>query len=232
MAAGDGIWVLRATDRSTGWTERVPVIGTGERGSVAALEQIRTQLPVPLLGLHPDSGSECLNGHRVRSYRAPTVALARSRPGHTNDHAHVEQKKWTLVRRLIGSERLDTPAQLACLAALSTDLLRPDHTGSQPVMTLVRTETVGSRVRTVSDGPATPLARVLASGVADPAKIPALVALSTPVRPLTLTRRIERRLAAMPASLRRTQSAHLTPIHPATPARDPPRPDARAAGPG
>ncbi len=74
-------------------------------------------------------------------------------------------------------------------------------------MKLVCEETVGSRVRKVYDRPTTPLARVLASGVPNPATTPALVALCTTASPLTLKRRIDRRLAAMPAALRRIQSA-------------------------
>ncbi len=86
-AVGDWIWTLCATDLSTGWTERVPVVGKGERGIVAALEQIRAQLPFPLLGLHPDNGSEFLNWYRVRYWRDTGVALARSHPGHKTDNA-------------------------------------------------------------------------------------------------------------------------------------------------
>ena len=206
VAAGDGIWPLCATDLSTGWTERLPVMGKGERGIVTALEQVRTHLPVPLLGLDPNDGSEFLNGHPVRNWQRTGVALSRSRPGHKSDNAHVEQKNWTRVWRLIGYQRLDTPAQLAWLAALSSGLLRPFTNCFPPVMKLVRKETAGSRGRTVDDRP-TPLARVLASGVADPATIPALVPRDTTVSPLTLTRRIDRRLAAIPATLEVTQSA-------------------------
>ncbi len=63
LAAGEWIHTLCATDLSTGWTERVPVMGKGEQGMVVAIERIREQLPFPLLGLHPDSGGEFLNWH-------------------------------------------------------------------------------------------------------------------------------------------------------------------------
>ncbi|HUY97285.1 MAG TPA: hypothetical protein VMW47_06685 [Verrucomicrobiae bacterium] len=153
MAAGNGSWTLCATDLASGRIERLPVMGKGERGIVAALEQIRTQRPVPLLGVHPDNGSEFLNSHRLRYGQRTGVALSRSRPGHNNDNAHIEQKNWILVRRWIGYQRLDTPAQLAWFAALSTDLLRPFTNCFQPVIKLVRRETVGSRRREGHDRP-------------------------------------------------------------------------------
>jgi hypothetical protein len=74
-------------------------------------------------------------------------------------------------------------------------------------MKLTGKESVGNRVRKHYDRPTTPLQRVLNSGEATPAKIPALVTLYTTVSPLTLKRQIDRRLAAMPASLGVFQSA-------------------------
>lgn len=207
FAIGQWIHTLCATDLATGWTERVPVMGKGQTGIVVAIDQIREQLPFPLLGLHPDSGAEFLNDHLVRYCAAQQVALSRSRPYHKNDNAHVEQKNWTLVRRLIGYQRLETPAQLAWLDHLYQELLRPYNNCFQPVMKLIRKEAVGQRTRKVYDRPTSPLQRVLNSGAADPAKIAALVQLYTTTSPLTLKRRIDRRLAAMPATLHVTASA-------------------------
>ncbi len=58
---------------------------------------------------------------------------------------------------------------------------------------------VGTRKR--YDQPKTPLRRVLDSSAADPDKIISLVELYTTGQPLTPTRRIDRRLSAMPSSL-------------------------------
>ena len=213
FAAGEWIWTLCATDLSTGWTERVPVMGRGQAGVVVALERIRAQLPFDLLGIHPDNGSEFLNAHLVRycqgneiENRAP-ILITRSRPHHKNDNAHVEQKNWTLVRRLIGYQRLDTPEQLTWLDALYTGLLRPYNNCFQPVMKLISKESAGQRTRKVYDIPSSPLRRVLAAGAADPAKIDALVKLYTELSPLTLKRQIDRRLAAMPVTLQAAVSA-------------------------
>ncbi len=100
VAAGEWIHTLCATDLSTGWTERVLVMGKGEHGIVVAIERIREQLPFPLLGLHPDSGSEFLNWHLFGYCQTRGIAFSRSRPDHKNDNAHVEQKNWTLPDRV------------------------------------------------------------------------------------------------------------------------------------
>ncbi len=199
VAAGEWIHTLCATDLSTGWTERVPVMGKGEHGIVVAIERIREQLPFPLLGLHPDSGSEFLNWHLFGYCQTRGIAFSRSRPDHKNDNAHVEQKNWTLPDR-VSAPRHAGPAGLA-----GPPVPRPAP--PQPVMKLIRKETVGQRTRKVYDRPTTPLQRLLNAGAADADKITALVGLYTGVSPLTLKRQIDRRLAAMPAALEVTRSA-------------------------
>jgi hypothetical protein len=171
IAAGEWIWTISATDLSTGWTERVPVMGRGQLGVLAAVKRIREQLPFELLGIHPDNGNEFLNWHLIKWCRDEKILISRSRPEHKNDNAHVEQKNWTLVRKLIGYERLDTPTQLEWLDRLYTDLLRPYNNCFQPVMKLLAKEhDVDGHLRKRYDTPTTPLRRLLDSGVADPAK--------------------------------------------------------------
>jgi hypothetical protein len=86
--------------------------------------------------MHPDNGSEFLNWHLVQWCRETEVAPSRPRPEHKNDNCHAEQKHWTLVRRLMGYQRLDTPAQLAWLDALY-DLIRPYTNCFQRAMKLI-----------------------------------------------------------------------------------------------
>ncbi|MGH9206556.1 MAG: hypothetical protein ACRD1G_08365 [Acidimicrobiales bacterium] len=201
VAAGTFIYTLSTVDLSTGWTERIPILGKGERGVVAAMERIRLQLPFRLRGLHPDTGSEFINWQLLHYCEDHGIEFTRSRPFHKNDNAHVEQKNWTLVRRLIGYRRLDSPEQLAWLDALYTELLRPYANCFQPVMKLLRKETVGTRVRRVYDTPTTPLRRLLLAHVGDVTRLQPLVDLYTSLSPLTLKRRLDRRLAAAPAAL-------------------------------
>ena len=205
-----GLWIstISATDLSTGWTERVPVLGRNQELVVAAMQRVRQQLPFPLLGIHPDNGHEFINRRLVDWCRDEGIQISRSRPFHKNDNAHVEQKNWTLVRRLIGYQRLDTPQQLTWLDEFYTRLLRPYNNCFQPVMKLIGKEhRAEGRPRKRYDTPTTPLQRVLAAGVADLTKVKSLVELYSSLSPLTLKRQIDVRLAAMPLSRRLAANA-------------------------
>jgi transposase InsO family protein len=196
---GQWIWTISATDISTGWTERVPVMGRTQEPVLAAMQRIRHQLPFPLLGIHPDNGHEFINRRLISWCHDEGIQISRSRPFHKNDNAHIEQKNWTLVRRLIGYQRLDMTSQLNWLDEFYTELLRPYNNCFQPVMKLVGKEHRADRQpRRRYDIPTTPLQRVLASGSADLTKVKALVELYSSVSPLTLKRQIDLRLMAMP----------------------------------
>jgi hypothetical protein len=46
-AVGSFLYTLSTVDLATGWTERIPVLGKGQTGIVAAVERVRQQLPFP-----------------------------------------------------------------------------------------------------------------------------------------------------------------------------------------
>ena len=200
-AVGTFLYTLSVVDLATGWTERIPVMGKGQTGIVAALDRIREQLPFRLRGIHPDTGSEFINDHLFRYCKVREIAFTRSRPYRKNDNCHVEQKNWTLVRRLIGYQRLDTPAQQAWLDACYTEDLRPFANCFQPVMKQIGKETVEGRTRRLYDTPKTPLRRLLDDYPQhlDLNRLRPLTELYTAVSPLTLKRRIDRHLASRPA---------------------------------
>ena len=204
-AVGRFHYTLSVVDLCTGWTERVAIFGKNQEVVVAAMDRVRRQLPFPLLGIHPDNGSEFINHNLFGWCQEKGVLFSRGRPYRKNDNAHVEQKNWTLVRRLIGYGRLDSPGQLAWLDAFYTDLLRPFANCFQACMKQIGRDTSATgRTRRLYDTPQTPLRRLLESGHADLNKLTDLTALYTEVSPLTLKRRIDRALAAMPLTLGRT----------------------------
>jgi hypothetical protein len=131
--AGEYVSTLSTIDLASGWSERVAIMGKSQKVVFGGLQQIREQLPFELRGLHSDNGSEFLNGLLLEYCRAERIAFSRSRPYHKNDNAHVEQKNWSLVRKLIGYQRLDTEAQLAWLNALYQELLRQSGEDSADV---------------------------------------------------------------------------------------------------
>lgn len=105
-------------DIYSSWSEQIASLGKGELATVAAVESVEGDTPFPWLGIDSDNGGEFINGHLHRYAVAHKLAFTRSRPYHKNDNAHVEQKNWTAVRKLVGYQRLDTPEQLQILNEL------------------------------------------------------------------------------------------------------------------
>jgi len=107
--AGDFLWSLTYTDIATQWTEGRAVWNKGATGVLAATRAVEAALPFALLGFDCDNGSEFLN-HHLLAYlhqRRKPVAFTRSRPYHSDDNAHVEQKNWMWPRQLLGYGRLE-----------------------------------------------------------------------------------------------------------------------------
>ena len=96
---------LSAVDVATGWVERRGVFGKGQERVGSAVHRIGQSLPFPLLGIDSDNGGEFIN-HRLYDYfRRKGITFTRSRPYKKNDGAYVEQKNWSVVRRIIGYDR-------------------------------------------------------------------------------------------------------------------------------
>ena len=128
-------------DVATGWSERVAVMGRSQREVEAGFKHIQSRLPIPIIQLHPDNGSEFLNNHIVRCWReaAKGLKLRRSRPYCKNDNRFVEQKNSTLVRAYLGNIRLDNPVECHRLTQLY-DKMWLYYNLFQPVMRLTDKE--------------------------------------------------------------------------------------------
>ena len=161
---------LDVTDVATGWTEMQAVPTKAQTHVFAALEHIRRNLPFPLLGIDSDNGEEFINDELLRYCRSQQLTFTRGRVGRKNDNAFVEQKNWSVIRRLIGYGRYDTQRQIAQLNALyAVYRLYVNH--FLPVQKLVAKVRKGSKVKRVFDAPKTPYQRVLDSAqVGDEAK--------------------------------------------------------------
>jgi hypothetical protein len=111
---GDFVWSITLTDICTAWTENRAVWGKGARDVLDKIEDIEQYLPFEILGFDSDNGSEFLNHHLIRYFaeRPAPVQFTRSRPYHSDDNAHVEQKNWTHVRQLFGYYRIENHAVL------------------------------------------------------------------------------------------------------------------------
>jgi len=164
--AGEYGYTLQLIDVATGWSERVMLLGRGQRAMEVAFTQVLERLPFAVKELHPDNGSEFFNAHLVRFWKEKVtgVQLSRSRPYQKNDNRHVEQKNDTLVRQYFGELRLDTPEQIAAGTALY-ERMWVYYNLFQPVMHLREKTVDGDKVRRKWDEAQTPYQRLLATGV-------------------------------------------------------------------
>lgn len=193
---GHYVNTLTVTDVATGWTECAAVWGKGQAAVCRALEQIRARLPFPLLGIDSDNGSEFLNAHLVRWCEQEQLTFTRSRPYWKNDQAHVEQKNWSVVRRLLGYDRYETEAELALLQRVYRWLrLWTNHW--QPVLKLLGKERAGAKVRKRYDVAQTPYRRVLATEGLAPDARAHLEHEHTAAGPTTVWKEVEAARAAL-----------------------------------
>src|SRR6266540_2179966 len=193
-AEGEFAHSFNLTDIHTTWTETYAVLGKGETGIVTGLEAMRQALPFALRGIDSDNGSEFLNHHLVRYCRTGQIQFTRGRPYKKDDNAHIEQKNWTHVRKLIGWDRYDSPAAVGLLNDLYRHELRLMMNLFQPSVKLMKKERVGSRLKRIYHVPQTPLERLLAHPEADPMKLAELVRLRDSTDPFMLARTIEDKL--------------------------------------
>ena len=210
-AAGDLCYSLNLTDIYTGWTETRAVLGRGQEGIRAALEEIRQALPFPLRGIDSDNGSEFINEHLLRYCRALGIQFTRGRPYKKDDNAHIEQKNWTHVRRILGYVRYDSPAALEAINDLYRQELRLFQNLFLPSVKLARKERVGSRLRRHYEAPQTPGQRRAALPQADPQRRDELGQERVRVDPLQLSRRMQAKLERIFQLSRQTRSPALPP---------------------
>jgi len=160
--AGEFLFTLSTVDVSTGWSACVGVRNKSEYATFEALCQLRQELPFPLLGLDSDNGSEFINRSLLRYCEQERITFTRARPYRKNDNCHVEQKNWSVVRRLVGYARFE----LAALPALNrVHTLARDYVNFfQPVLKLVDKQRDGPRITKRYDRAKTPYQRLVASG--------------------------------------------------------------------
>ena len=190
-AEGDFIFSLNLTDIFTGWTETRAVMGKGQRGVVAALDEMAAALPFALIAIDSDNGSEFLNAHLVRYCKQHHLQFTRSRPYKKDDNAHIEQKNWTHVRKLIGYDRFDSPRALVAMNDLYTCEWRLMMNLFQPSVKLQSKVRKGSRLTRRYDAPQTPLDRLLHAQCGHPQKIAALLKQRQGTDPFTLAATIQ-----------------------------------------
>jgi hypothetical protein len=134
---------------------------------LAATREVEARLPFALLGLDSDNGGEFLN-HHLWSYlreRKQAVEFTRSRPYHSDDNAHVEQKNWTWARQLLGYGRLEDPELVGPISALYREVWAPWQNFFLPCFKLKEKWRQGSHWRKRYELPRTAYHRLCAPGI-------------------------------------------------------------------
>ena len=214
-ADGEFLQSLNLTDIYTGWVESRAVMGKSQIVVSVALEQMRTAMPFSLRGLDSDNGGEFINNHLFRYCEAREIRFTRGRPYKKDDNAHIEQKNWTHVRKLLGWDRFDSPTAQEAINDLYRNELRLMMNLFQPSVKLVRKVRRGSRLTRRYDQPRTPLDRLVASGVGDSAQIAALQQLRNRLDPFALAQMIDQKLRRIYRLANRRQSPR--PVSTSTP---------------
>ena len=193
-ADGEFAHTLNLTDIHTTWTESRAVLGKGQTAIKAALDQVQSELPFRLLGLDSDNGSEFINWHLKDWCERQQIQLTRGRPYKKDDNAHIEQKNWTHVRKLLGWERYDRPEAVEAINDLYRNELRLWLNLFLPSVKLAKKVRVGSKLRRRYDGPRTPFERVRECPQADRKRIARLEELRKRLDPFDLAKAIDRKL--------------------------------------
>ena len=184
---------LSTVDVASGWSECVGVWGKGQERVGTAIHRVRQHLPFPMLGLDSDNGSEFINQHLYNYCRLNRITFTRSRPYKKNDGCYVEQKDWSVVRRLIGYDRYNSRVALEVLNRIY-ELTRLYINFFQPVMKLVSKSRHGAKVYKVYDTAQTPYQRLLRSGVLTEAKRQELATTYYGLHPVLLLKQINENL--------------------------------------
>ncbi len=151
---------LVITDIASGWTEAAAMIVREQTLITVTLENIRLQLPFPMLGLDVDNDSAFINETVLNYCQTHNFELTRSRAYKKNDQAWIEQKNGAVVRKLVGYGRLEGAAATAALAELH-EVARLYVNFFQPSFKLKSKTREGAKVVKKYHVPATPYERLL-----------------------------------------------------------------------
>ena len=205
-ADGKFAYTINQTDILTTWVESRAVLGKTEDVMVEGLDEMAHALPFPLKGLDSDNGSEFVNWHIWRYCKRNKIQPFRGRPYKKDDNAHIEQKNWTHVRKLMGWDRYDTQEAVDAMNNLYRNELRLFMNLFMPSMKLLRKERIGSKLKRHYDKPLSPFERVIASKKGDPIKITELKKLYDALNPFDLAKIIEDKLERLFKLVNRRQS--------------------------
>lgn len=210
---GDFANTLTDTDLASAWTEQEAFLGKSEKRVIYALAAIDGRRPFDRKSIDTDSGGEFINWQLWRHCKANDVIFTRGRPGKKNDNAHVEEKNWTHVRKLVGYHRYDTKRQVDLLNDLYRNEWRLYENFFQATLKLTEKKRIGGHLQKKYARAKTPYQRIMESSeVAESIKTK-LKAQFLLLNPAELKRQIEKKLEALKQTVR-ARKAQQSETHP------------------
>ena len=197
-ASGSFIQTLVITDIATGWTEFAPLLFREQHLLTEVLGVMKTEIPMPILGLDTDNDSVFMNETVLAWCAQESAEFTRSRPYKKNDQAWVEQKNGAVIRRLVGYRRYQGFEAATLLAELYASA-RLFVNVFQPSFKLASKSRTGARVTKRYHPPATPCRRLLAHPATSADTKAQLTALESSLDPVALLARLRELQAALAA---------------------------------
>ncbi len=195
---GSFVWSLTMTDIYSGWTENRAVWNKGAIGVLNQIQDIESSLPFEILGFDSDNGSEFLNWHLIRYFtgeqRHKNIQFTRSRPYHSDDNAHVEQKNWTNVRQIFGYERFNNQGVVELMNDLYKNELSLMNNYFLPNTKLIEKQRVESKIFKKHDKPATPYQRLIKSEYISDLRKNELTKIYNSINPFELRKIIKKKI--------------------------------------
>lgn len=189
VATGSFIQTLVMTDIATGWTEFAPLLYREQRLLTEVLEVMKSQIPMPILGLDTDNDSVFMNETVMTWCATESAEFTRSRPYKKNDQAWVEQKNGAVIRRLVGYRRYQGVEAARLLGELYASA-RLFVNVFQPSFKLASKERTGARVTKRYHAPTTPSRRLMNHPSTTNETKARLLALETSLDPVALLARL------------------------------------------
>ncbi len=158
---GDFTYSVNYTDVATYWIIPQAQWNKGQAVTHESLRTIQSKLPVPIRGLHPDTGSEFINWNLKSWCDEECIDFTRSEPGKKNDNMYVEERNGHVIRKYLGYVRFDCPEVVAVINELY-DVLALYLNHFQSVRRTEKKERVGAKYkRTYEKVAKTPYTRML-----------------------------------------------------------------------
>ena len=122
------------------------------------------------------------------------VQFTRSRPYHSDDNAHVEQKNWTHVRQIFGYERFGNQVLVGLMNDVYKNEISLMNNYFLPNTKLKEKQRIEAKILKKHDKPATPYQRLILSDHISKEKKQELTSIYEAINPFELKKQIQKKV--------------------------------------